>query len=116
MAYKEIKNIVRNVKKRIKHDKNRPYKVRTKDGDISRHGAQEFENREIDQMLTQPLGFKEFSRLPEGDKRKTWRFAAVLPPDALKLGDQVQYKGDWFEVREINDWDTIMSAHIASVK
>lgn len=117
MAYKEIKGIVRNVKKRLKQDENRPYNIRTKNGDaaVTRFGKQEFEFRTIDKMLTQPLGTAEFSRLSEGDKRRTWRFAAVLPPEKLQLDDQVQYKGDWFEVKKINDWDSIMSAHIVRV-
>ena len=116
MAYKEIKSIVRNVKKKMKRDEHRPYRVRKKTGAISRHGEQAYEYREVDQMLTQPLGNKEFSRLSDGDRRKTWRFAAIINPELLELGEQVEYKDDWFEVRKINDWDTIMSAQIVSVK
>jgi len=116
MAYKEIKNIVRNVKKRLKQDENRPYNIRAKNGDaIDRFGKEAFEFRTIDKMLTQPLGTAEFSRLSEGDKRRTWRFGAVIPPEKLALDDQVQYKGDWFEVKKINDWDSIMSVHMVRV-
>jgi hypothetical protein len=116
MAYKEIKGIVRNVKRRLKSDKNRPYKTRKKGGAVDRFGKQAYEYGEIDQMLTQPLGFKEFSRLSEGDKQKTWRFAAVIPPETLELDTQVQYKNKWYEVKQINDWDSIMSAHMVVVK
>ncbi len=115
MAYREIKQIVKNVKRRLKSDSNRPYQIRTKDGAVGRHGQQEFDFRVIDKMLTQPLGTEEFSRLSEGDKNKTWRFAAVLLPDTLKLNEQVKYKDNWFEVRKINDWDSVMSAHMVQV-
>lgn len=115
MAYKEIKGIVRNIKKRLKSDKNRPYSIRKKDGNVDRFGKESYEFSTIDKMLTQPLGFKEFSRLSEGDKQKTWRFAAVIPPESLKLKDEVMYKGKWFEVKKINDWDSIMSAHMVQV-
>lgn len=99
----------------MKRDKNRPYRVRTRDGEVSRHGVEDYEYREIDKMLSQPLGTKEFSRLSDGDKRKTWRFVAVIPPEKLELGDQVEYNGQWFEVKRINNWDSIMSAHMVNV-
>lgn len=115
MSYREIRAIVRSVRKRIKQDSNNPYTVRTKDGDVDRFGQQAYEKRIVYNMLTQPLSTEEFDRLPEGDKNKTWRFAAVLPPDRLDLNEQVEYKGQWFEVRRINDWDSVMSAHIVGV-
>lgn len=115
MAYKEIKQIVRNVKKKLKRDDNRPYRIRTKDGPVGKHGQEEYTFRTVDRMLTQPLGNTDFSRLSSGDKKKTWRFAAVLPPEFLKLDEQVEYKENWFEVKKINDWDSIMSAHMVQV-
>lgn len=116
MPHKEIKAIARNIKKRLKNDKNRPYQVRKKVGDIDRFGKQAYELFTIDKMLTQPLGFKEFSRLPEGDKQKTWRFVAVLPPEELEIQYEVMYKGQWFEVKKVNDWELVKSAHMVVIK
>jgi len=119
MAYKEIKLIIKSVKRRIKNDPNRPYNIRKKNGDaeVTRFGKQEFEFRTINDMLTQSLKEADFSRLSEGDKRRTWRFATVIPPEFLKLNDQVQYKGDWFEVKRVNPGpgDEIIYAHIVQV-
>lgn len=115
MAYKEIKAIVQSVKKRLKSDENRPYSIRKKDGDVDRFGKQAYVFSTIDKMLTQAFGDKEYSRLPEGDRQKTWRFAAVIPPETLELQDQVMWEGKWFEVKKVNPWGSIMSAKMVQV-
>lgn len=115
MAYKEIKALVRVVRKRLPFDGNRPYKMRKKDGSINSFGKEAYAFSEIDQMLTQPLGQEEFARLSEGDKKKTWRFVAVISPERIDLDDQILYKDVWFEVKKINDWDSIMSGQMVAV-
>ncbi len=120
---REIKQLVLTVAKKIKFDQNAPYTVRrrkTNDVKDSRGGTtsgDEYETRTITNMRTQPLSDQDYNRLPEGFREKSWRFVEVVPEkvgslpsstdEFLDFGDQIQYKGHWFEVRFINDWDLI---------
>ena len=128
----EIMQLVRTEAQRLQYDTNRPYTVRrrkTNDQKDSRGGTlsgDEYETRTITNMRTQPLGDKEFDRLPEGERDKTWRFAMVIPDkvgdlptstdEFLDFADQVQYKGHWYEVKMINDWDLIQGCKMAFVE
>ncbi|MCK5601212.1 hypothetical protein KAR91_05065 [Candidatus Pacearchaeota archaeon] len=127
----EIRQLVTIEAQRLQADPNRPYRVRkrkegtkTSKGTIS--GAEQYEFRTITNMRTQPLSDKEFNRLSEGEREQSWRFAMVIPekvgqlpssPDEfLDFKEEVEYKGHWFEVRKINDWDLIQSCKMVFVE
>ncbi len=128
---REIKQLVTTVSKKLAGDPNRPYSVRrrttgTMDSRGQSNAATQYETRTIKNMRTQPLGDKELSRIPEGMRDKTWRFAEVVPllPGSLPVStdefldyfDQVQYKDHWYEVKMINDWDLMQGCKMVFVE
>jgi len=113
---RELKHLAKIVKKRIKTDPNAPYRVRFKTGDVSSRGQGAWQYKTLEHMRTQPLGSQELDRLPDGQRHLTWRFAEVIPPDYLDMGDQVEFKNHWFEVKKVNDWDQVMSANMVFVE
>lgn len=116
----------------LETDPNRPYRVRRrkKTQKDSRGGnigsTPEYEYRTMNNIRSQPLGDKEFDRLPEGLRGKSWRFLEVVPekpgdlpssPDEfLDMFEQLEYKGHWYEVRFINDWDLIQGCKAVFVE
>lgn len=110
-----LKSIPRMVKRYIKKDKNNPYVIRIPDGGVNRFGKQDYLKDTI-QAWTQPLGTKDLNRLPEGLQTKEWRFIAVLPPDQIDEGYQIEYKGKLFEVKMVQDWEQVIRGHMVRVK
>lgn len=119
---REIKQLVQTVSKKLAGDPNRPYRVRRKKPGVKNsrgntNTTNDYDYRTINNIRSQPLGDKELSRLPEGVRDKTWRFLEVVPENPgqlpasqdefLDFGDGVEYKGHWYEVKMINDWDLI---------
>jgi hypothetical protein len=128
---RELKQLAVTVSKKIPGDPNRPYKIRRrKSGTIDSRGksdaANQYEYRTIEMMRTQPLADKELSRLPEGERVKSWRFVEVVankpgelpasPDEFLNFDDEFEYKGNWYEVKMINDWDIIQGCKAAYTK
>ena len=119
---REIKQLVQTVSKKLAADQNRPYRIRrkkagTKNSRGNTNTTADYDYRTINNMRTQPLSDEELNRLPEGLRGETWRFVQVVPEipgrlpssqdEFLDFGDQVEYKGHWYEVKMINDWDLI---------
>lgn len=127
--YPEIRATVREVRRRIRQDQNNPYKVRRrKSGKKNSRGNltnnNQFDFRTMDNLLTQPLGKKEFSRLEEGLKERKPRFVAVVPggqlfqskDEMIDNGEEIKYMGEWYEVKAVNNWDLIMHAIMVTVE
>lgn len=129
----EIMQLAKTVAQKLTTDQNRPYQVRRRKKDTqkdSRGGNTDqsapYEFREISNMRTQPLSDNQFNRLPEGLREKSWRFIEVVPekigslpvdPDEfLDFADQIEYKGHWYEVQFINDWDLIQGCKAVFVE
>jgi len=119
---RELRQLTQTVARKLPGDPNRPYVIRRrrpgrKDSRGADSGPIQYDTRTIMNMRTQPLGDKELNRLSEGLRDKTWRFVEVVaenigeipedPKEFLNFGDQFQYKGNWYEVKMINDWDII---------
>jgi hypothetical protein len=128
---RELKQLAITVSKKLPGDPNRPYTVRrrvkgSKDSRGTRTNGEQYETRIIQNIRTQPLSDKELSRLPEGLKDVSWRFAEVVPlipgelpssPDEfLDFGDQLKYKSHWYEVKMINDWDLLQGCKMVFVE
>lgn len=127
--YPEIRNIAREVRRRIKQDPNNPYRVRRRKAGIkdSRGGtgsANEFDFRTMTNILTQPLGRIVFNRLNEGLKNRKPRFVGVVPlgklfqtqDEIINNGEQIEYFGEWYEVKETNNWDLVMHGIMVTVE
>lgn len=129
---REIKQLVLTVSRKLKGDPNRPYNVRRRKagprssrGEVTSSVAQ-YDTRSMYNIRTQPLSDKELSRIPEGLRDKSWRFIEVVPDtpgqlpvsqdEFLDFGDEIEYKGHWYEVKMINDWDLIQSCKAVFVE
>lgn len=128
-AYPEIRATAREVRRRIRQDESSPYQVRRKrDGVKGSRGdvvGEQYDFRTMSNMLTQPLGRTQFERLEEGLRTRKPRFVAVIPTfgilfqtrdEVLEEGDQINYKDEWYEVKEINNWDQILHATMVVVE
>lgn len=116
---KELRQLARTLKKTLKADQNRPYRMRRVKGEATSRGSIEYETFLLNNIRTQPLAPQELDRMEEGLRHRTWRFIQVLKPEPtetwLKHGDQILYKSDWYEVKKIEDWDVIQSANMVHV-
>lgn len=115
---------------RLPYDPNRPYRIRrVRKGALDEHGelsGDQYEYRTINGIRTQPLGDQDYARLPEGFREKSWRFVMVVPnvqgqlpssqDEFLDFGDQFEFKGHWYEVKFINDWDLIQGCKAVFVE
>ena len=110
----ELKIIAREIARYIKKDDNSPYTYRKPHGDIDRFGQQAYRLGKIS-ALTQPFGDKDYQRLPEGQRFNEWRFISVLPPDRIEVGMQINFKDRWFEIKQVQDWDTVAKGHMVRV-
>lgn len=128
---REIRQLVQTVAKKLASDPNRPYRIRrkkpgTKNSRGNTNTTNDYNYRTINNIRSQPLGDKELSRLPEGMRDKTWRFLEVVPKEPgqlpasqdefLDFGDDIEYKGHWYEVKFINDWDLIQGCKAVFVE
>ncbi len=127
--YPEIRATAREVRRRIKQDQNNPYTVRKRiEGEKNSRGGSvsgnQYEERIMSNILTQPLGKKEFTRLDSGLKERKPRFVAVIPTGKLfesteemvNNGEEIEYMDEWYEVKGVNNWDLVMHAIMVTVE
>lgn len=127
----ETRQLVATESERLQADPNRPYKIRKKkegkkDSRGQVVGTQQYDYRTISNIRTQPLKETELDRIPEGLREKSWRFAMVIPKnigelpknkeEMLDFGEELEYKGHWYKVRYINDWDLIQGCKLIFVE
>jgi hypothetical protein len=129
----EIMQLVHEVSIKLPTDQNRPYQIRRRKKATQKDSrgsnvdqTPEFELRTIENIRTQPLAENAFNRLPEGLRKDSWRFVMVVPAkigelpstrdEMLDFGDQIEYKGHWYEVKFLNDWDLIQHAKAVFVE
>jgi len=130
---RELKQLAVTLSKKIPADQNGPYRIRTrKPGAKGSRGqannvSTQYNFRTIKNMRTQPLSDADFNRLPEGLRDRTWRFVEVVPKipgelpvsqkdEMLEFGDEFEYKGHWYEIKFINDWDLIQGCKAVFVE
>jgi|GEM_PF-4031452 len=115
-----IRQLARTMRKKLKYDPERPYKMRRQKGDQGSRGQTEYEHFTLNNIMTQPLGKKEIDRMEEGLRFKTWRFVAVFEPEDgetwLKTNDEIKFGDEWFQVKKLNTWPVIQGGNMVVVE
>jgi len=115
-----LRQLANQLKRKLKYDPERPYKMRRSKGEQGSRGKVEFELFTLRNLLTQPLGKKEVDRMEEGLRHRTWRFGAVFKPGPgevwLKENDEIFYQDQWFEVKKLNTWPIIQSVNMVKAE
>lgn len=130
--YPELRNNVREVRRRIKQDPNSPYRVRSRKtglkdsrGNLVAAGPNDWNYRTMGNILTQPLSRTALKRLDQGLQNKKPRFVAVIPTESgvfksrdefVDNRDQIEYMEEWYEIQGVNNWDQLLHAHMVTVE